>query len=1227
MARRRGSGSEGETTEPQSCTLVPAFRADPDDMEHHSRYRFEIDVPDAKPGTHRQSRERPATAGASVWRASFDGDVAAFRYPSLQMFEDPAARPAGTRGAKSGRLSPGGRAGVRGADAFRPRWTRSVAPPATAAANGDRQRRAARLEERLALGERCLRVGGGDLKRTPSRTGGAPVRPATAAAGSPSRGHAPMDPTRFARGMHPTTRAVYSDLTAGAHVKLERAMGKLGALNAAEKREFELVLQGAGPKHSNMRDCRIGPAETLRPQLAISHFQQRAARRSATAAATQKKGLQQVRGVVETLFGEGAIHHDYHAEDRSSGSEECSGEVVRITQDRHAAFYSKFQLVSSSEHKVRQKSVAVRLDAPTPHTACRARPRGHQTTALWRRRKSPNARRQPALAAEGGSDGAAQHSPRGEYLQRCVQGGLAPEQLLLRGPRGGRESTGGAKREPQRAVGVRHTTCTTSEAMQLDADDPAFAAAKRSIALSLSVAPTSRTTERGSMPSPSLTVAHFSIGNRLANAMAVSVPDALGARAGCDDGVVSQGEHVSAARVRSLDLSENRLDGDSLVAVLQQLAGPHSSALETLRLNGNGIQPAVDGDQPSDEAHGVYEGSAAAGMESVASLCSLLRGRSALLSLSRLELADTRLGLAGIHAIADALCGTYARKVGAGVAPIVHLDISRNALCDAAGASLSRVLGHHACTLQTVRAGWNRFAGDAAQELGEAISLNSSLTELDLGTNSLGSAAQFIARALPLNSSLRRLDLSHNSIPQDAALVIGYALCRSRSLIWLGLSSNPLGHDGGRAVVRALLRGVRLAPLGAEVDAPEPEGVDCAAVEMGGCIFTPQVGVGVKGSGLVRAGVQAHARVLFDPRAPEAGSPYSLDLSSPVDFVTASELLDAFSAGRADGGSVGAGARTVGELVGSCLVVGRQRQTMRFERGDATVGGIKGVAVCNDKASGKPWSIPNNGVFGTEFRARRRPKTAALALGPAGLRRLLSLVAAGEDPMTRRDLLRMALVDMVLLPKQAQRLVDGVAHLLEASEVVGLVMPAAAQCLEPSSELFDPSADDLFGFLRRNHPTGGGGLAKLISMVGFPLFRFDAHNPSGLWRLDLELVQHRGLATRLATIAGEEARHRQAQDRDPRNAKLAGACSCDTSQTRGWLNFRNSVFNGEDIDLTLEFFDRLPPHVRAELQSSGVLYIVSQTHRAPSCRAASGRVCWSLITCPRAARPRPLCRC
>jgi hypothetical protein len=904
--------------------------------------------------------------------------------------------------------------------------------------------------------------------------------------------------------MHPTTRAVYSDLTADSHVKLERAMGKLGALNAAEKRELELVLQGAGPKHSNMRDRRIGPAETLRPQLAISHFQQRAARRSATAAATQKKGLQQVRGAVETLFGKDAIRHNYHAEDRSSGSDECSGEV----RSSASAFYSKFQLVSSSEHKVRQKSVAVRLDAPTPHTACRARPRGHQTTSLWRRRKSPNARRQPALAAEGGalSDGAAQHSPRGEYLQRCVQGGLAPEQLLLRGPRGGRESMGGAKREPQRAVGVRHTTHATGEAMQLDADDPAFAAAKRSISLSLSVAPTSRTTERGSMPSPSLTIAHFGIGNRLANAMAVSVPEALGARAGCDDGVVSQGEHVPAACVRSLDLSENRLDGDSLVAVLLQLAGPHSSALETLRLNGNGIQPAVDGDQPSDEAHGVYEGSAAAGMESLASLCSLLRGRSALLSLTRLELADTHLGLAGIRAIADALCGTYARKVGASVAPIVHLDISRNALCDAAGASLARVLGHHACTLRTLRAGYNRFGLSAAQELGGAIFLNSSLRELDLNTNSLGSAAQFIARALP-NSSLRKLDFSHCNIPQDAAFVIGYALGRSRSLTWLGLSCNPLGLNGGRAVVRAQLRGLRLAPLGAEVDAPEPEGVDCAAVEMGGCIFTPQVGVGVKGSGLVRAGGQAHARVLFDPRAPEAGSPYTLDLSSPVDFVTASELLDAFSAGRADGGSVGAGARTVGELVGSCLVVGRQRQTMRFERGAATVGGIKGVAVCNDKASGKPWSIPNNGVFETEFHARRRPKTAALALGPSGLRRLLSLVAAGEDPMTRRDLLRMALVDMVLLPKQAQRLVDGVAHLLEASEVVGLVMPAAAQCLEPSSELFDPSADDLFGFLRRNHPTGGGGMAKLISMIGFPLFRFDAHNPSGLWRLDLKLEQ------------------------------------------------------------------------------------------------------------------------
>ena len=1162
-----------------------------DDMKHHRHFEYSIDVPaeTVQPSARARSRARPATATGAAWHASFDGDVGAFRYPSLQMYEGLTSP--SLRGSRAGAPRPGGVGGAvpHGPASFRPKWTLSSAHP-TETAKSDREKRSVRLMERLALGERCLRAHSADFKGAARATGG-PVRPVTASAASPSLDSAASDIERFSRGMHPTTRTVYSNLTADAHMKLDRAMEKLGALDAAEKRELELVLQGAGPRRE-LHDRRLREAETLHPQLAISHFQQRAARRSAANAATEKKGLQQVRSVVKELFGDQALQRNAQVRpaDNDEASDDHADTSAMSVRRQREAFYSKYHMVASSEHLVRKKHVALRLDDPRSPSVRRTRQRGHQTTSTWRRRRAP----QTEGSGSAATDSELQHSPRGKYLQQCVRNTLVPERLLLRGARSEHAAarkasdvsthsdaervSGQAGYTEQRLLSTDPSCDANDEPeppFKLDPDDPAFAAGKRASALALSVAPTSRASEPGSMPHPSLTIAHFGIGNHLANAMAVSIPDAL---------VAHTRDEGAPAFVRSLDLSNNRLDCDSLDSVLSQLAGPHSANLETLRLDGNALHPPVN--QDNDEADLDPTVSPPTGMETITRLCALVRGRSALLSLRRLELAGTCLGLGGIHALTDAVCGTHARRVGATVAPIEYLDISRNALCDAAGVSLARMLGHHACTLKTVKAGWNRLADDAAQELGEAISLNTSLTEFDLAANSFGSATQFIARALPLNTTLWRLDLSHNSVTAEAALVLGYALCRCQALQWLGLSSNPLGYDGGRAILRALLRGIRLAPTSGNNgdsrcgEALSPEGFDCAEVELGGCIFTRQPGAGVRASGLTRMGKQAHVRALFDPKLPEVGAPYSLNLSLPVDFVITSELLDAVSAGRDDGGAVGTGARQCGDLVGSCLIVGRQRQSMRFERGSATVAGIKDVAVCIDAATGKPWLIPSNGIFETDFRSHRRTKVAALSLGRAGMRRLLTLVAAGKDAMTRRDLLRMALVDMVLMPEQAQQIVDGVGHLLDAHEAVALVLPAAAQCVKPDAVQLEqcPPADDLFSFLRRNyHPSpSDGGMAKVISMVGFPAFRFDAHNATGLWRLDLKLPQHHELATRLGVIADEEAHDRHAQDKDPRNAKLPSGRSCDTSQKRGWLNFRNEKLNGEPIDLSLEFFERLP---------------------------------------------------
>ena len=92
-----------------------------------------------------------------------------------------------------------------------------------------------------------------------------------------------------------------------------------------------------------------------------------------------------------------------------------------------------------------------------------------------------------------------------------------------------------------------------------------------------------------------------------------------------------------------------------------------------------------------------------------------------------------------------------------------------------------------------------------AVSLSKALSVNSSLTHLDLSRNSIGAfGAASLSQALEVNSSLTNLDLRENSIGNAGAATLSQALAVNSSLTNLVLSDNSIGDSGAATLSQAL---------------------------------------------------------------------------------------------------------------------------------------------------------------------------------------------------------------------------------------------------------------------------------------------------------------------------------------------------------------------------------------------------------------------------------------
>ena len=135
---------------------------------------------------------------------------------------------------------------------------------------------------------------------------------------------------------------------------------------------------------------------------------------------------------------------------------------------------------------------------------------------------------------------------------------------------------------------------------------------------------------------------------------------------------------------------------------------------------------------------------------------------------------------------------------------LTHLDLSKNSIGDSGATSLTQALAVNS-SLTNLNVSRNSIGDSGAVSLSQALAVNSSLTNLDLSLNSIGHCgAASLSQALAVNSSLTNLNVSGNCIGDSGAVSLFQALAVNSSLTNLNVSWNCIRGSGAVSLSQAL---------------------------------------------------------------------------------------------------------------------------------------------------------------------------------------------------------------------------------------------------------------------------------------------------------------------------------------------------------------------------------------------------------------------------------------
>ena len=174
-------------------------------------------------------------------------------------------------------------------------------------------------------------------------------------------------------------------------------------------------------------------------------------------------------------------------------------------------------------------------------------------------------------------------------------------------------------------------------------------------------------------------------------------------------------------------------------------------------------------------------------------------------NLTKLDLADSKIGIAGIKALSTVL--TYDNS------SIIQLSLRGNNIGKSGAEEFSKVLLHNK-SIKKLNLSHNQFGDFGSEILAHALIDNTSITELDLAYNNICEfGAKAIVQALKYNIKLKSLNLASNELKKSGSEAFAEVLSENNTLTSLNLSWNSIGSQGAKILIEELVDNNALTEL------------------------------------------------------------------------------------------------------------------------------------------------------------------------------------------------------------------------------------------------------------------------------------------------------------------------------------------------------------------------------------------------------------------------------
>jgi len=134
---------------------------------------------------------------------------------------------------------------------------------------------------------------------------------------------------------------------------------------------------------------------------------------------------------------------------------------------------------------------------------------------------------------------------------------------------------------------------------------------------------------------------------------------------------------------------------------------------------------------------------------------------------------------------------------------VTHLDLAHNKIEDGGARVLATLLmrSEPPQTIKYLNLSDNLIRSQGASDLGRALEINTSLTELLIKLNRLGDeGGKALVESLKVNKSLTLLTLAHNEMGSETAEALKEALEKNETLTTLDIAGNPFLEEGSRVI-------------------------------------------------------------------------------------------------------------------------------------------------------------------------------------------------------------------------------------------------------------------------------------------------------------------------------------------------------------------------------------------------------------------------------------------